>query len=132
MTSRSRLEEFHRVVVGVLRQDLLSARTNYDFVAKRDTCLFHLSDPRGQVLHLQNEAFPAAGFWAASIWHWPRSRTLRAAQSQCEVALRDDGKSRTLLPIEFEPKILCVESNSPINIADYVSDCKHLVLTSHH
>src|SRR6185436_11853228 len=55
---RGRLEQFHRIAVGVFDLDLAAARSGLHVVSKMNARRLQLLDPCRQVAHLKNEPIP--------------------------------------------------------------------------
>ena len=59
--SLSRLEQLDRIAVRIFQLDLLAARADFHVVAKMESGLFQLRDPRSEIGHLKNHAIPSTG-----------------------------------------------------------------------
>src|SRR5438094_10319490 len=118
----SRLEQFDRVAIGILQQNLSSAGTGLHCIAESETGLFELLDPGGKILHLKNHPIPATGLLRLPVRHWAGTRRSRTAQDQLQIAARNLAKSGEVLNIQMETELVDIEIGGTSDIADLVSD----------
>src|SRR5438128_1317507 len=78
--------------------------------------IFQRLNPGRKVRHLENHPIPAARLLGVAIRHRARTRRAGATQNQFEIAGRNLGKSRQMLLIQLETKLLSVEVDGPTNV----------------
>ena len=79
--------------------DLLAAGTGFKVVAETDALVFEFGDARGQVLHVEDDAVPAAGFLVAAVGEGAGAGGAGAAQDELEIADGDLAESRQVLHV---------------------------------
>src|SRR4029079_15251967 len=72
-----RLEQLDHIAGRILSEDLLAAGPFDNIVAETHAMLAQLRDGLGQVVDLDHESIPAAGFGHASIGHRPGGGGIR-------------------------------------------------------
>src|SRR5262249_46964472 len=76
------LEQFDRIAGGVVENDLRAARTGDDVVAELESGVTEALDFSGEILHLNMNTVPAAGYRFATIAHGPASGASLSAEQK--------------------------------------------------
>src|SRR5262245_20978227 len=120
----SRLEQLHRVAVGVFELDLLAAGTLLDLVPEAKAGLLHRLDSCRQVIHFEDDPVPPARLLLAAVGHRASAGTLRAAEPEGEVPVRDSGEGRRHREplVQFEAQVLRVELDRLGHVLDLIPD----------
>src|SRR4029453_1684882 len=117
-----RLEELDRVAVGIFHLNLPPTGTDFHRVAELDACVFQPLNVSGEIGSPKADAVPSARFLGPSIWHRARTRGLRSAEQELQVAERHRRKCRKLLMFQCEAKMLGVERYSATDVLDLIAD----------
>ena len=128
-TTRSRsaallswLEEFDRVSIRILKQDLLAARSDFHLVAKTESGRLQLLDPGREVGNFKNDSIPAPRLLAMSIGHRTGTGCARTAEDEFEMAARDLGEGGQMLVVELEAEPLRIELRGAADVLDLIAD----------
>src|SRR5262245_45660583 len=120
----SRLEDLHRVAVGVFELDLLAAGTLFDLVPEAKARLLQLRDAGRQIIDFKDDPVPPPRLLLAAVGQRAGPRTLRAAEPEGEVPVRDggEGRSRWKSLVQFEAQVLRVELHRLVHVLDLIPD----------
>jgi len=81
----SRLKEFHWITVRIVKENLLAARANDNFISKAHADLLEFGNAGWQVSDFEHKPIPPTGFWTPPIGHRTSVRTLGASEPKGEI-----------------------------------------------
>src|SRR5258708_4452034 len=119
-----RLEQLDRVAGGVVEQDLLAAPADDDVVAEAGAGLAQGRDHGFEVGDFDREPIPAAWLRHPAVGHGLAAARPAAglAQDQAQIAPRQHGEGGRRMHDFREAKLLAIEDDRRIDIADEVAD----------
>src|SRR5262249_25036772 len=101
---------------------LRAARTGDDVVAELESRVTEALDFSVEILHLNMNTVPAAGYRFATIGHGPASGASLSAEQKTHAVTGDRCKRRAEILFDFEAEVCCVEFDGDGNVVDHVAD----------
>src|SRR4051812_17502778 len=113
---RWRLVKLDRIAVGIVDEDLPSARPHLDGVAEMDGRLSERLDASVEVVDVESDAVPATRRLGRSIRHRARPRAAGAAEQQAKAVQGHRGKGGIRLLFQPEAEKSRVEGRRAVDV----------------